>query len=711
MTHLNFGYNLDDFFDKDEKENQFYNSFFEQFDQAMPNGFILGLQSGQTLNYEFMLEMDSFSKQIEQLPEISELASITNLQAIQLSGGELISSNLLSLANEKEFKSTMQSLDSTPSHKFRFISRKGKSTYAYVLLKDSLPIDALLKLKKRIDFIASKYSFSKIFFIDLDYNNYLLVEKIKKDSTRLMLLALVIIFALLIFFFRSVKGVLIPIAIVIGTVIWILGTIAFFDVDMNALTIAIPVIVSVISLSDVIHIMNRYGEEKSGDSYSKIVATKKDVLQAIILTTLTTCIGFLSLSYSKIPVFQQFGGFTALGVVYALILAYFVLPIMLDRSGNIKESKVLTKITPKRIWGMPTVIVTAVFIVVCVLGIMRVHHNNYFYEDIHEDDEIGQSFLFIEKEMNGLRDLTIAVTLKDSTKSVFNATILQQLGQLENYIETHYDATIEMSLASYAKQINRSLNNGYAAHYCIPQDESSVNLIKGTIIKNAKALKIRSFVSRNKQATFIKTKTSDQGSYATFALNDSLYAYASSHFPDLNIAVTGKAHIIDMTNINVSEGMIWNLVIIVLFIFLMMSYVFKSFRLGFISLIPNILPLLAITAVVGWLDFGMNVATTIVYTIAFGIAVDDTIHFLARYKIEIGKGIENKQAIINALRTSGGAIMLTTIVLVAGFGVLITSHFYANYITGLLVCVGMITALACDLYLLPVILKLSERGK
>ncbi|MEN8787608.1 MAG: MMPL family transporter, partial [Flavobacteriales bacterium] len=163
--------------------------------------------------------------------------------------------------------------------------------------------------------------------------------------------------------------------------------------------------------------------------------------------------------------------------------------------------------------------------------------------------------------------------------------------------------------------------------------------------------------------------------------------------------------IIDETNVNVSNGMIWNLVIIIIFIFFIVSFIFKSISVGFFSLFPNILPLIAITAVVGWFDFGMNIGTTIVYTIAFGIAVDDTIHFLGRYKIELDKGNSNYDSLITTITTSGGAIFLTTLVLVAGFGVLILSSFYANFITGLLVTISLIVALICDLYLLPVLLS------
>lgn len=705
LTKIEFGYEMEDFFDRNEKDNQFYQEFFDQFDQTMPNAALMGIENGKKLDYEAFKRIDSFSKQLEQLPEILEVAAVTNLQSVQLNDNDLASTNLLDLSNKERYTNSMHSLDSLPNLNRQFISEKGNSTVIYLVFKDTLDTEQLISLVERMKGIAKPYAFQNTHFIDLDYNNHLIIQKIKRDSTQLMFMALGLIFILLIFFFRSFMGVVIPITIVIGTVVWIMGTVALCGIHINVLTIAIPVIVSVISLSDVIHVISRYAEEKEGDAYARIKATQKDILRAIILTTLTTSIGFLSLANSNIPVFQEFGGFTALGVVYALILAYFVLPILLYYSKGMRVNKTLNRITPKRIWPVPTLLTTAVVGVICALGVMRVHHNNYFYEDLKEDDEVGEILSFVELEMNGLRDLTFAITVKDSNASVFDAGVLGQLDQLERFVENHYPATIEMSLASSVKQINRSLHQGYARFYEIPNDETSMKEVRSVLIKNAGVLKLRSFVSRNKKATFLKTKTRDQGSYTTFALNDSLFQQASALWPDLNVTVTGKAHIIDMTNVNVSEGMIWNLGVIILFIFLLISFVFRSFFVGLFSLLPNILPLLAITATVWLLDFGMNVATTIVYTIAFGIAVDDTIHFLARYKIERESGVDNKKAILNTIQTSGGAIILTTIILVAGFGTLLFSHFYANYITGLLVCIGMIMALLCDLFLLPLVLS------
>jgi predicted RND superfamily exporter protein len=355
--------------------------------------------------------------------------------------------------------------------------------------------------------------------------------------------------------------------------------------------------------------------------------------------------------------------------------------------------------------------VTAVVMVLSAIGIAKVKHNNNVYENTREKDEISSIMNFMEHDMYGIRELTLMVSLKDEGQSLFDQNSLQQLDKIEKFVEQNYDATVEVGLATSAKLVNRAINNGNVNAFIIPEEQDKANEIRAQLIKNADKINLKSFVAAKTNSTYIKAKTKDLGSYVNRRKNVKLLAFAKQNSPDLTINFGGNSYIVDETNVNVSEGMIWNLGMIILFIFVIISFNFKSMSIGFFSLFPNILPLIVITAVVGWFNLGMNIATTIVYTIAFGIAVDDTIHFLGRYKIEIDKGVENTLAIQNSMRTSGGAIFLTTLIFVAGFGVLTTSAFYANFMTGLLISIGMIMALLCDLYLLPVILHWLRKGK
>lgn len=711
LSKVTFGHDLDDFFDKKEDVYLFNKEFFSNFSEELPNSAMIGIKNAEPLSYEIIQEVDSFSNQLSRLPGVQQVFSITNQQLALFSSVGTIPYPVLDLDSKKSYEHSVLELDSLQDIKNKFISGDNKSLLMYLIINDSIPLDSLKMMRKETDSLAKNFSFSEVIFVNTLHNSFLITEKIKTDSNRLMLIAFALIVFILLYFFRSVVGIVIPFIIVVSSVIWIMGTISLFGYSLNVLTIAIPVIVGVISLSDVIHIISRYSEEDTEDKTLKIKATRNDILKAIILTTLTTSFGFLSLSNSNIQVFTEFSIFTAVGVFYAFFLAYLLLPVLLFYTKKITIHNSLDSLTPKKIWIKPTLIVTGIVLIFSVLGIMRVKHNNYVYENMGEKDEITRVMNFMEHDMYGIRDLTITISLKDSNASLFDQPILSQLNEIETFVESEYKATIEVGLATATKRVNRALNGGFANEFRIPQDGYETQQVKNKLIKHARLLGLKGFVSRKTNSTFIKTKAKDFGSYEAFKDNQKLLEFAQKNTPDLIVNFGGNAFIIDETNVHVSEGMIWNLVIIVLFIFLMIALIFKSISIGFFSLFPNILPLIAITAVVGWFDFGMNIGTTIVYTIAFGIAVDDTIHFLGRYKIELDKGNNNEDALLTTIRTSGGAIFLTTLILVGGFGVLILSNFYANFITGLLVTLSLIVALVCDLYLLPVILHWLRKGK
>lgn len=711
LSKVEFGHDIDDFFDKDEKVYVFNQEFFSNFTEELPNTAMIGIKNKEPLSYATMLQVDSFTNELSSVAGVKNVFSITNQQLALFSSVGTIPYNLLDLSTQENYDTSFIELDSLQDVKNKFISKDNKSLLIYLIIEDSIPLDSLKLIQQQSDSIASRYSFEQVIFVNTEHNGYLITKKIKSDSNKLIVIAFVLIVLILLYFFRSVVGIVIPFIVVVSSVIWIMGTISMFGFALNVLTIAIPVIVGVISLSDVIHIISRYSEEQLGDKIEKIRVTQRDILKAIILTTLTTGIGFLSLANSNIQVFTEFSIFTAVGVFYAFFLAYFILPVLLFYSKKITLHNTLERLTPQNIWVKPTLIVTAIALVFCVIGILKVKHNNFVYENMGESDEITTVMNFMEKDMYGIRDLTITVNLKDSNASLFDQHILNQLNELETFAENEYKATVEVGLATAAKQVNRALNGGFANQFKIPEEDYQVKEVKSKLIQNAKVLRLKSFVSRKSNSTFIKTKAKDFGSYECRKSNEKLLAFAKSNTPDLDVNFGGNAYIIDETNVNVANGMIVNLFIIVLFLFIIISIIFKSISIGFFSLFPNILPLIAITAVVGWFDFGMNIGTTIVYTIAFGIAVDDTIHFLGRYKIEIDKGNNNYDSILTTIRTSGGAIFLTTLTLVAGFGVLILSNFYANFITGLLVTISLIVALICDLYLLPVILNWLRKGK
>ncbi|MEN8927274.1 MAG: MMPL family transporter, partial [Flavobacteriales bacterium] len=285
LPGIKFGHKMEDFFDKKEKVYLFNKQFFSQFPNQIPDNVIIGVRNQKEIDYSTIIKIDSLTKQLKNNRFVKEVYSVTNQKLAVFSAFGAIPYSVLRLDSEEEFKASFKELDSIPDIKNKYIGEENKSAIFYLEITDSLPLDSLLALKKDVEKIASNLQIEETVFVNTIHNNHLITTKIKKDTQRMVGIAFILIILILIYFFRSLAGIFIPFVIVVASIIWIMGTIAAFGVNLNVLTVAIPVIVGVISLSDVIHIISRYSEEKSQDKLIKITVTQRDILKAIILTT------------------------------------------------------------------------------------------------------------------------------------------------------------------------------------------------------------------------------------------------------------------------------------------------------------------------------------------------------------------------------------------------------------------------------------------
>ena len=423
--------------------------------------------------------------------------------------------------------------------------------------------------------------------------------------------------------------------------------------------------------------------------------------------------GFLSLIPSKIQVFIEFGFFTSLGVFYAFSIAYWVLPIflnkMLSQSKHNKLKHALHQkfdvITPKKIYPKVTLIISAILFVLFIWGTLLVQKNSLLHDDMHAKGDSNRAIKSIAYDFYGIRDVSLAITVKDTSKKIIDFDILKKIEKIQSIADSIYGLKIPMSLVTSFSQLNRAKNGGRAEFLVLPTSEKEMSKLWKTVKKDKLDYLFNPIISKDQKSTFIYGKIFDHGSATIANLNNRFTEVVKQEFDELEVTITGGSNVLDQTTSSVTNTMIMSLVIILLAIVLLISIIHKSIKIGLLSIIPNIIPLIALSAVVGWFNLGLSVSTTIVFTIVLGIAVDDTIHFLSRYRIETKKNISKDEAIINCIKTSGGAISLTTIILTLGFGTLIFSDFHSNYLTGLLVTIGLIVAVLCDLFFLPLVLR------
>ena len=706
LKNILFNHDVESFYDKKDESYKFDKEFFSHFEnQEFKDQFILGVENKKSLDYNFLTKIDSLTKFLKKQALIKNAHSISNQKLILFTGLIDIPYTIFHPKDSISFKKDKIRLDNYPDIKKQFLSKDLKSTLIYIDLKNkNYSIDNLKALKTAILLASKEFDLKNLFFFNSELMDETIIEKLKKESNILTTITMVIIIFILLFFYRSIKGVIIPLSIISIAVVWILGLISFCNVPLNVLTIAIPVIVAVISLSDVIHIINRYSEEKGDDGAYKIKTTQKDIFKAIILTTITTSFGFLSLIPSQIKVFVEFGLFTAIGVLFAFIIAIFLLPILIVNS-NLKPTITLTNLVPNKLYKKQTILVFILIAIFSITGILLIKKDSYIYEDINAQDETSFAMKNMSENFYGVRELILAIKVTAPNESVLSYKIAQEINALQLKADTLFKTTNPFSLITFLKQTNRAMNGGNISYYVFPENEKSYNKVLKKLQKYTSKDKLK-IISKNNNLTYIHSNIKDIGSYEVKKKNKKLLDYASKNLTDINVTISGDSHIQDQINFNVTSAMFYSLLFIIVLIFLIISILFKSIKIGLISLVPNLLPIFIILGIVGWFNVGMSISISVVFTVVFGIAVDDTIHFLSRYKIERDKG--SIDPVKKTIKTSGSAILLTTLILLAAYLVLIFSDFRANHLSGIFVSIGLTSALLCDLFLLPVLLKIFD---
>jgi predicted RND superfamily exporter protein len=479
--------------------------------------------------------------------------------------------------------------------------------------------------------------------------------------------------------------------------------------------------VFIAGMSDVVHFFTKYFEELAkGTSKEKIYPLiLKEVGFPTFLTLLTTVVGFLSLLFSSIQPIRDFGIYTSIGVVIAFVLSYTLLPALLYfftpkklisvHGSNNSSTRIMRNGLFWIFRNQKTIlIISVILIVISVVGVTKIKVNNILLEDLSEKVKIKQDFNFFDKYYSGVRPFEILVNSKQ--KNVLDTIVLKEIYKVENFIKKEFKAGFVVSLPSLVTNINGTVNNGTKTNLPLGEDlEEICRIIK----ENKKNKEIKRLLTGDLKQTRISAKIRDEGSLIISERNRNLIKFINSNC-DTNLVsfkITGAAHLIDRNNEymvdNMTQGFVFSLIIIAILTF----FLHKSWRMVLVFFLPNIFPLLVIAGFMGYAGIELKAATSLVFSIAFGIATDDTIHFISRLKIELSYGKSLLYAFKRTYFETGKPIILTTFILMGGFMSLMLSDFQSTFYFGFLICITVIVAVLADIFLLPVLLFLIYKKK
>ncbi|MCB0464698.1 MAG: MMPL family transporter, partial [Aequorivita sp.] len=528
------------------------------------------------------------------------------------------------------------------------------------------------------------------------------------------------------FFFRSWRATFISMCTVVIGVMWSFGFLGLMHYEITVLTALIPPLIIVIGIPNCIFLINKYQQEIKlhGNQAKSLQRVITKVGNATLMTNLTTASGFATFILVKSELLSEFGIVASINIIAIFLLCLLIIPIVYSYMP-VPKDKHLKHLSKKWInkfaqWVERMVrdrritiyIVAVLLLCTSIIGIFHIKISGSLIEDMPKNTGFYDDIRFFEKEYGGIMPLEIMVDTKKK-KGVMSLSTLKRIDELQDHIKEISEFAKPLSVAELVKYSKQAYYNGNPEYYQLPNSQEKNFILSYAKSSNTDTNLLNSYVDSTGQFARITTFMKDTKPDRFGRIEEDLHKEINKVFPAdrYNVSVTGKALVFQKGTHYLVNNLILSLSLAIFLIALFMAWMFRSFKMIIISLIPNLLPLIITAGVMGFVGVPIKPSTILVFSIAFGISVDDTIHFLAKYRQElIAHNWRIKKSVYAALRESTVSMFYTSIVLFFGFSVFTISSFGGTVALGALVSITLLFAMLSNLLLLPTLLLSLERS-
>jgi len=536
--------------------------------------------------------------------------------------------------------------------------------------------------------------------------------------------ALAVTGLLFFFFFRSLRATFISLLTVIIGVMWTFGFLGWLGYEITVLTAIIPPLIIVIGIPNCIFLINKYQSEvkNHGNQAKSLQRVITKVGNATLMTNLTTAAGFATFILTKSDLLSEFGVVASLSIISIFVLSLLIIPTLYSYMPLPKE-KHLKHLSTKWINNFANWMVNAVknkkiaiysisliALVISLIGIFQIKVTGSLIEDMPKNTEFFRDIRFFEKEFDGIMPVEFVIDTKRK-KGVMKSATLKRLDKLEEAINEIPELSKPISVVSLVKYAKQAYYNGNPKYYQLPTSQEKTFILSYAKKASGNINFMKSFVDSTGRYARITTFMKDIPTDRMEIIENQLHQKITKIFPKdrYTVNITGKALVFQKGTKYLRNNLFLSLGLAIVIIALFMAYMFRSGRMIIVSLIPNLLPLIITAGLMGYLGIPIKPSTILVFSIAFGISVDDTIHFLAKYRqeLQINKWHVRK-SVFKALRETGVSMFYTSIVLFFGFSVFTISSFGGTVALGGLVSTTLLFAMLANLLLLPSLLLSLE---
>jgi len=518
----------------------------------------------------------------------------------------------------------------------------------------------------------------------------------------------------LILIFRNVISIIFPLLTVFIALVWVIGLKGLLNSPITPVSTTLFALITIIGLANSIHLISQFRIEYSTlrKKHQAVIAALKKAGSPCFFTSLTTAVGFGSLITSPIPAIFDLGVFAAFGIMVSFLLSFVLIPISLLwlQPGSLTSLQkepaavkyLLTKIADiNEHHRLSVILIFAGITVLMAAGIPRIQIEGSMVEYLKPETRLYQDTRFLDNQLSGVS--ATEITISGSEDTFKNPEVLAAIEAFQTELAAVPRVSISYSMVDYLKMINRALNNDDPVFYTIPETSEGVAQCL-LMYEISGGSDIEKYVTADYAAARISVITKQMNESQNRHLFRTINSFLKTHLTDFHIQVTGIDFLVNQVTQRIIITQANSLRTAFIIILILMLLIF-GIKLGFLSILPNVFPLVFFLGLMGWANFGLNMATAIIASVAIGIVVDDTIHYFTHFKNEYRQSGDIHIAMRAALIKVGRALIFTSLVLVTGFLVFIFSQTRILLDFGILSCIAVFTALLGDLFIGPVLLS------
>lgn len=733
IQNLKFSHTEANLLPQDHEENLKYDKFLHIFGEE-GNLIILAVQDTAFFTAKNFNKWDALAKKLDSFSEVDFTASIGSIQKLKKDAEnenffvEPLFENAPTTDAEVE-KIKKELFENLPFFD-NFLFKKSTGTIITAIYLDKKIVNTKTRERFVFDILNPTIeNFEKDTGLDvrvsgMPYIRTMNAQNIIDEIGLFVGLALFVTSLIFFLFFRSYRATFITMTVVSIGVIWALGFIGWFEYEISVLMALIPPLIIVIGVPNAIFLINKYQQEvkNHGNQAKSLQRVISKVGNATLMTNITTASGFATFIFTNSQLLNEFGIIASINILAIFVLSILIIPIIYSFMHKPKERHLehLERIWIEAVvnWMENTVrhhriaiyISTVIIIIFSIIGVYMIKVSGSLIEDMPKGKQFYKDIVFFEDELGGVMPLEILIDTKRK-KGVMNLSTLNRMNKLEEEIDEIPELSKTVSVLNLVKYSKQAFYNGNPKYYQLPTEQEKNFILSYTKNSITTSSLLNNFVDSTGQYARLTTFMRDIGTDKMEQIEERLQNKIDVVFPEKNFTVTltGKALVFLKGTNYLVKNLAISLSLAILIIALFMAWMFRSYKMIIISLIPNILPLLLTAGLMGYLGVPIKPSTILVFSIAFGISVDDTIHFLAKYRQELIAHKWNvRKSVYAALRETGLSMFYTSIVLFFGFLMFTVSSFGGTKALGGLVSVTLLFAMISNLLLLPSLLLSLE---